>query len=58
MACNYKETTKVDVKGFLNYEDKIIEMEDGEPVRLDEVFTKFNGNKVSLTLQFTNELDK
>lgn len=58
MASNYKETHEVSVKGFLNYEDGIIEIEDSESVSLGEILSKFNGVEVSLSVQKVDELDK
>lgn len=58
MASNYKENHTVTVKGILNLEDKIIEVKDFEPIKIDEIFSKFNGCAISLTVQLTNELDK
>lgn len=58
MASNYKETHKVSIKGMLNLEDNLIEIEDSEPVGLNEVLEKFNGTEISLSIQLTEELDK
>ena len=58
MASNYKETHKVSIKGILNLEDNLIEIEDSEPVALKEILEKFNGTEISLNIQLTEELDK
>lgn len=58
MASQYKEVHKVSIKGILNIEDSVIEMEDGEKVEINEVLEKFNGAEISLAIQLTNELDK
>ena len=57
MASNYKETHKISIKGTLNWEDQLFEIEDGQPVNFSDVFEKFNGSEVSLGIQLTNELD-
>ena len=58
MASAYKETHKIAIKGVLNLEDNLIEIEDGTPVAIGEILEKFNGAEISFSVQLTNELDK
>lgn len=58
MASNYKETHKVNIKGILNLEDGIIEMENGGSIEIYDVFRRFNGEEVGIVVQLIKELDK